>query len=325
MTVPVSGGKILGQGGNLYYFFGKKADGDFDYNVYKFNGTEWTTAGTLPPAVYKQGDTSALSDFFFVEPEEELDCAYGIDSTGIIFAGRSFDGAGDTFRFNTTTGKVEPLEYSLWGDLADRVTDGTVVGNKLLVQYTVSNGDNVPASIVAKTIPIKTGFVNVTVKKTGKGKGTITGALSIPKGESANLVITPAKGSYIYQISSTGLSPNLNKKYGKATTASKGSLKTNFKGASNATLNVHFGKISTKITIKKVKTVKVGKRKLKAYTDGTISGVKWKSSNKKYAKVNKNGTITFKKAGRGKKVKLTAISKENPKLRKTIKVRIKKK
>lgn len=317
MCAPVWGGKAIGQGGNLYYFLGKTADYEFDYNVYKFNGKEWTLAGTLPPAVYSAGSYSDL--MFFVEAEESLECAYGIDEKGIIFAGRSFDGAGDTFRFNTSSGKIEQLGYSLWGDAADRVTDGTVAGGKLLVQYKTDNNEKA----VAKTMPIKTGYVTVTVRKTGKGKGTVKGTGSFPKGERSHIEITPSKGSYVYQIKTTNLSPNLNKKYGKATKASKSTLKTDFKGKANATINVHFGKISTKLIVKKVKTVKVGKRKLKAYTNGTISGVRWKSSNKKYAKVNKNGTITFKKAGIGKTVKLTAISKENSKLKKTIKVKIK--
>jgi hypothetical protein len=74
------------------------------------------------------------------------------------------------------------------------------------------------------------------------------------------------------------------------------------------------------MTIKTTEVRENKKLKIKSHRK-----VKFESSNPKIAKVNKNGTITFKKAGRGKKVKLTAISKENPKLRKTIKVRIKKK
>ena len=321
MPATVTEGRAIAQGGNLYYFFGRTDEGAVDYNVYKFNGSSWSVAGQLPAAIFKRGADSADILFFFDSGyTEDLSCAYGIDDRGIIFAGRSFDQAGDVFRFNTGTGETELLGYTVWGDLADRVTDGTVAGGKLLVQYDIEDGEKT----TAKTIPVKSGYVKVTIKKTGKGTGTVKGAGSFPKGETSTITVTPSKGSYVYEVRSTGFSPNLNKKYGKAVTASKGTQKAVFKGSMNATMTIHFGKISTRLTVKKVKTVKVGKRKLTAYTDGTINGVKWKSSNKKYAKVNKNGTITFKKAGIGKTVKLTAISKENPKLKKTIKVKIKK-
>ena len=318
MSVPVKGGKALAQGGSLYYFLGSDDENEIDYNVYKFDGSKWSEAGKLPVAVYKGGGADPMALFFGIF-EEDISCAYGIDEKGLIFAGRSFDGAGDTFRFNTSTGKIDQLGYSLWGDAADRVTDGTVAGGKLLVQYDVDEGEKT----VAKTIPIKTGYVNVTVKKSGKGSGTVKGSGSYPKGESAKVEVTPAKGCYIYQISTTNLSPNVNKKYGKSTKASKATYKATFKGAKDAVIKVHFGKVSTKLTVQNVKKVKVGKRKIKAYTDGTINGVTWKSSKKKFAKVNKDGSITFKKAGIGKTVKLTATSKENSKLKKTIKVKIK--
>lgn len=62
------------------------------------------------------------------------------------------------------------------------------------------------------------------------------------------------------------------------------------------------------VTIEKSKVLKAGKKvKLQVTYDGVkITRLNWKTSNRKYATVNKNGVVTVKKAGRGKTVKITA-------------------
>lgn len=318
-------GKAIGFGNDLYYFLGTDQKGEIDYNMYKFDGSKWSVAGTLPQALYigSDGEIDLLALLFGLETDtaKTVPCAYGIDNKGIVIAGTSFDSAGDTFRFNPKTGKTEQLGYTLWGNVTDRAVDGTVTNGRLIAQYDIKDGEKVEA----KSIDLENGYATVDVTVTGKGSGAVRGGGSHPVGAKTNISVTPAKGSYIYEIHTKGLAKNLNKKYGKSTKASRAAFSTTFGGKGTATVSVHFGKVSTKVTIKKIKTVKVGKRKLKASTDGTISGVKWKSSNKKYAKVLKNGKIQFKKAGIGKTVTLTAISKENPKLKAKIKVKIKKK
>ena len=322
MPGAVEKGCAVSKGGNLYYVLGKDEDGYVNYLIYQYDGSGWTVAGTLPPALYEKGDDviEFLGFLFEEETDSYVPCAVGIDDQGIVFGGTSFDGAGDTFRFNTETGVIEQLGYTVWGDVSDRATDGTVADGKLVVTYI---GGAEEDKFIAKAIPADSGYVNLKVTVTGKGSGTVSGGGYIPKGEATDILIKPDKGSYVYQIKTKGLTKNFNKKYGKATTESMGEFRSSFKAQRNGSIEVSFGKKSTKI-IAKNQTVKVGKRKLKAETDGTISGVTWKSGNSKYAKVNKNGTITFKKAGRGKTVKMTAISKEDPKIKKTIKVKIKK-
>lgn len=67
-----------------------------------------------------------------------------------------------------------------------------------------------------------------------------------------------------------------------------------------------------RVTINKSKTLKVGKKvKLPAkYTGFVRKNFKWTISNKKYAKLSKDGVITAKKAGKGKALKVTAVAKK---------------
>lgn len=92
------------------------------------------------------------------------------------------------------------------------------------------------------------------------------------------------------------------------------------------TFNIEKIKV-TKIKLKASNTIVAGKTvKIKAIitpSNATNKKVTWKSSNKKYATVNSKGIVTTKKAGKGKVVKITAISKDNSKIKATIKIKIK--
>jgi len=320
----MTNGKAMVSNGKLYYFLTNDAEGTIDYSIYSYDGSSWTKAGELPKALFS--DTEGwtiqwIGDMLMIsfDGTETVFTATGIDSKGIIFAGKSFDGPGDTFRFNTKTNKIEPLKYSLWETISDRKVDGTAAGNRFFVEYE----KELTQEAVGKSIPITSGFVTLDKYIEGEGSGTVTGGGSYVKGDKSAVTITPDKGSYIYSISSSGFSPELNKKYGASTKESRAKVTSTFKAASDGTLEVYFGKVSTKVTIpKQTLTKKVGTGTVKAYTNGTINGVKWSSGNTKYATVNKDGTITFKRAGVGKTVTLTATSKEVPSLKATCKVKI---
>lgn len=93
-------------------------------------------------------------------------------------------------------------------------------------------------------------------------------------------------------------------------------------------------KPATNKTETKVKTLKivakshvlaVGKRrqlKVQVAPETAKTSVIWKSSNKKYATVNKNGKVLAKRAGRGKKVVITAIAKDGSGVKAIYKIRI---
>ena len=83
----------------------------------------------------------------------------------------------------------------------------------------------------------------------------------------------------------------------------------------------------TKLTIagpsKKLAADKKVKLTLKtAPENATNKAVKWKSSNKKYATVDKNGKVTVKKAGIGKTVTITATAQDGSKVKATYEFKI---
>ena len=82
-----------------------------------------------------------------------------------------------------------------------------------------------------------------------------------------------------------------------------------------------------KVAISGKKTVKAGKTlKLKAKVTATKKAnkkLKWTSSNKKYATVSSAGKVKALKAGKGKKVKITAAATDGSGKKKTITIKIK--
>lgn len=86
-------------------------------------------------------------------------------------------------------------------------------------------------------------------------------------------------------------------------------------------------KLVKKITITGKKTVKAGRSiKLKAKVtaeQGANRKILWQSSNKKYATVSSTGKVKAKKAGKGKKVKITAYAVDGSNKKKTVVIKIK--
>ena len=85
------------------------------------------------------------------------------------------------------------------------------------------------------------------------------------------------------------------------------------------------GKV-TKVTISGKKSVKAGKTlkltgKVKA-TKSASKKLKWTSSNKKYATVTSSGKVKALKAGKGKRVKITAMATDGTGKKKTVTIKI---
>lgn len=133
-----------------------------------------------------------------------------------------------------------------------------------------------------------------------------------------------------------------NKKYatvdskGKVTTKKAGAGKTvkitatakdgsGIKGVYQIKITKHAVK---KISLRAKKTVKAGKKitvKATVKTTGKKANkkLKWTTSNKKYATVNSKGKVSTKKAGKGKKVKITAMATDGSGKKKAVTIKIK--
>ena len=89
--------------------------------------------------------------------------------------------------------------------------------------------------------------------------------------------------------------------------------------------NKNEAKVKTLKIVAKSHVLAVGKKrqlKVQVAPATAKTSVIWKSSNKKYATVNKNGKVLAKRAGRGKKVVITAIAKDGSGVKAIYKIRI---
>ena len=139
LPCPRANGVPVVQNGSLYYVLSTSDAETVDYSVYRYDGTAWSVAGTLPEMINpgeKYYDDANYGDYrVSFSPHAGVPCAVGADEAGILFGGASFEDVGDTFRFNTATGTVEALPYSLWGTIAGTDVFGTTVDGRLWAGY----------------------------------------------------------------------------------------------------------------------------------------------------------------------------------------------
>ena len=319
LPAPRSHGVPVTQGGNLYYVFANSAN-DVDTTVYRFDGREWTEAGILPDVLrysVKGGEKANYGSYTVSFPEYfGVSCAVGIDEKGILFGGASSDGAGDTFRFNTSSGEWEPLGDTLWGRSSLTDTTGIVADGKLWVQY---NDDN-DAMLIGKTIDIANDYVNLKAETSGDGSGTVSGGGTRSRNDASKIVIAPDEGCYIDSAVSNGLGQDINlmeitENYAQTVQERKEPVTANYDAMSDGTLDVVFGRISTEVNAEEKLSKEVGTYDLGFKTNGTISGVDLTSSKEEYAVVNEDGTVTFRPEGAGQKVTITAAAKDDPEVK----------
>jgi hypothetical protein len=317
LVSPRANGIALVQGGKLFYVLPTKDSETIDYQVYQYDGSAWSVVGTLPQALVegsRGGQTAEYDGYAIVYGSfPSVPCAVGIDDRGILFGGASFDGAGDTFRLNTSTGKIEQLPYAFWQAVSTAEARGTVADGKL---WTGAIEDLYDA-FEFRAIDITSGYVTLDGVASGEGTGAIYGCGHYAKGDSSEATIVAGEDSYIYsaQATGTGATFGLDPVSGNVKQTVRERQKpvtTTYDATNDGTIEVVFGRLSTKVDAPEKLTKKPGTYDLGIRTDGTIDKVSLTSSNSTYARVNKNGTVTFLKAGIGKKVTITASAKDDP-------------
>ncbi len=305
-------GRAIATGGKIYYGLGYEGSTYLSENLYCYNIAKKTCAlYTTLPDIIRTPEADA----------DYLEATLGLYEDGIIVSGLSFEGAGDLLYLNTSKKTITPAYMSMKQAVINDYATGCVSGDKLYLQAFRQSSESEYDMGVYVTELSGSGYSNLSITKAGKGNGSISGDTTYANGETVSGTITANSNSFIKKVVIDG------KTVKSATAKSKLKSYTYSFSASKEThtIKVTFGKFVSKVKFtKKKKKIKAGKSfKFKATTNGTNTNVRWKVSNKKYAKITSKGKFTAKKKGKGKTVKVTAISKENSKYKKSIKVKIK--
>ncbi|EOS69628.1 VCBS protein [Lachnospiraceae bacterium MD308] len=174
-------------------------------------------------------------------------------------------------------------------------------------------------------IPVSKISISGISKKIAAGKKIKLTAMVSPSNATKKAVKWESGNTNVAKVDSSGI-VTMNKKSGGKTvtitaTATDGSgVKASYKITS-------MKGVVKKVAISGKKTMKAGKTlKLKAKVTATKKAnkkLKWTSSNKKYATVSSAGKVKALKAGKGKKVKITAAATDGSGKKKTITIKIK--
>ncbi len=211
------------------------------------------------------------------------------------------------------------------------ITAYNLVGTKI-ASWDVKVDGNPPAPDPEPTPEPKPETVKVSkIKITGTTKIVAAGKsvqlkAAVAPSKAANKAITWKSSNTKYAvISKTGKVTTKTAGKGKYVTITA-TAKDGSKVSGNYKIKIAKG-IVKKVNVTAPKTVKAGKSvKLKVKVTATAGAYKtlsWTSSNTKYATVSSAGKVTAKKAGKGKKVKITAKAKDGSGKYGTITIKIK--
>ena len=209
------------------------------------------------------------------------------------------------------------------------ITAYNLVGTKI-ASWDVKVDGNPPAPDPkpdTKPTPVKVSRISISsaTKIVAYGKSAQLKAIVTPA-KAANKAVTWKSSNTKYAtVSSTGKVTTKKAGRGKTVTLTA-TAKDGSKVSGKYTIKIAKG-IVTKIKITGASSVKNGKTvALKAKitaTAGAYKTLSWTSSNTKYATVSSAGKVTAKKAGKGKKVKITAKAKDGSGKYGTITIKIK--
>lgn len=247
----------------------------------------------------------------------------GISADSIIYSGVDVKSHGQLVTYNPSTDKNGRLDYSAEND-NEMTVIGTSVSDKYYIYYFNNNYfddedyDNydydfdydygADAENILYSFPIKSGCITIT--DTSKSGGKVLNCGRYLPGQTVTLIASPDKTHKFTSLNVNGVKHSA--KSVIVLTNRNISVKAKFKDIAINSIKLNFKK----------KVLAVGKKaKIKVKykpTNATVKKVTYKSSNKRVVKVNKNGIITAKKAGKavitvktknGKKAKCRIIVK----------------
>lgn len=311
------------------------------YNIPKtmiFDGKNWTISkaeqlkaydfeqyylleSDSPTDFYEESLFSSEFTYFSIMPVFEA--SGGISADSIIYSGVDVKSHGQLVTYNPSTDKNGRLDYSAENDNEMSVI-GTSVSDKYYIYYFNNNYfddedyDNydydfdydygADAENILYSFPIKSGCITIT--DTSKSGGKVLNCGRYLPGQTVTLIASPDKTHKFASLNVNGVKHSA--KSVTVLTNRNISVKAKFKDIAINSIKLNFKK----------KVLAVGKKaKIKVKykpTNATVKKVTYKSSNKRVVKVNKNGIITAKKAGKavitvktknGKKAKCRIIVK----------------
>ena len=207
------------------------------------------------------------------------------------------------------------------------IDNNAMIGKKDVTFTYVYKRESVTPNVNQKPVVAVTGIkVDAVSSKIAAGKSVQLKAIVAPENATNKAVTWTSSNNKYASVSATGKVTLKKKGIGKTVvitaTAKDGSGK-------QASYKIKIMKHAVKsVSLKAAKTVKAGKKvKVKASVKTTGKSankkLKWTTSNAKYATVSSSGVVKTYKAGKGKTVKITAVSTDGSNKKKTIKIKIK--
>lgn len=297
-------GHAVQAGDRLYYALGVSKKGSGCPSTLVFDGKTWRTLGKRIPDVLNIEEKKYGQEVF--------DWYTGnVSPSGnqLYFTGMASSGLGDTFMQNLKTGTYRAAPYYCLENPKRQSFTGMIVGDKLI-------GFKIDKNRVKSCyVQLKDTLYHMSGKQIPQNGRILCPIVDYLPGEKVTVDAVPDKGYYLLEMKVNG----------------KKVASGHYEGYPNQNIkvSVKFGAYVTSVKLKsKKKTIQVGKqRTVKAAIipkNAENKDLIWKSSNKKYATVDKNGKVKAKKAGIGKNVVITAKTKDGSKIKEKIKFKIKK-
>lgn len=234
---------------------------------------------------------------------------------------------------------TEIVRYDGYSDMGGVGVEGNIWGVRPALNLDISSGewshagtvcsdgmmDEVGGAIDLSEVSVSKITLSGLSKKIAAGKKVKLTAKVLPSNASDKAVKWKSGNTKVATVSSTGVVSMKKGSGGKKVTIT--AIAKDGSGVKASYRITSMKNMVKKVAISGNKSVKAGKSlKLKAKVTAAKNAntkLKWSSSNTKYATVSTSGKVKTYKAGKGKKVKITAAATDGSKKKKTVTVKIK--